>query len=234
MRSRALTLVAAAVILLGGWLAARVFGGRDEYRDLEVRTYALEYLEPSAAGRIVDPYVFPDRGGTVSVDEQTRTVTVRETPEMLSRIAEVLKKYDRPEPSVKLHFRLIEADGRATEDDPRLAEVIEALPPNVFSFKHDRLLGETVMTGVEHGQVGQGVVAGGERYFIEGSIGEVRATDEGGTVRLQVRLVSRDYGEIFTTGVNARLGQLLVLGSAQPNPEHGSLILAVRAELVGP
>jgi hypothetical protein len=34
--------------------------------------------------------------------------------------------------------------------------------------------------------------------------------------------------------VNARIGQLLVLGSAQPDPSRGALILAVKAELIRP
>jgi hypothetical protein len=70
--------------------------------------------------------------------------------------------------------------------------------------------------------------------MIEGTIGEVRTTDDSGTVKLQVSLFADKFGNIFTTGVNARIGQLLVLGSAQPDPERGALILAVRAELERP
>ncbi len=208
--------------------------GGGEGRDLDVRTFQLEYLEPAAAHRIIDPYIFGERGGLVSRDDQTRTITVRETPEMLSRIEEVLKRYDQPEPSVKLHFRLVEANGTVAAEDPRLEEIAAALPADVFRFKNYRLIGETVMTGIEYSGVAQGVVAGGERYMIEGSIGEVRSTDDGGTVKLQVTLHADRYGTIFSTGVNARIGQLLVLGSAQPDPNRGALILAVRADLERP
>ncbi len=61
----------------------------------------------------------------------------------------------------------------------------------------------------------------------------MRAADDSGTVKLQVGLHSDD-GLVFQTGVNARLGQTLVLGSAQPDPASGALILAVQAELVRP
>jgi hypothetical protein len=223
-----------AVLILGGWLVARMFTVSNEYGDLDVQTYQLEFLEPDAANRIIDPYVFPDRGGMISMDAQTRTITVREAPEMLSRIWEVLAKYDLPEPSVKLHFRLVEANGGASPEDPRLEEIVRALPEDVFRFKNYRLIGETVMTGIEWSEVSQGVVADRERYMIEGMIGEVRSTDDSGTVKLQVSLHSNRFGPIFTTGVNARIGQLLVLGSAQPDPERGALILAVRAELDRP
>ena len=37
-------------------------------------------------------------------------------PEMLDRIGEVLKRYDLVDPSVNLHFRLVEANGGVTAD----------------------------------------------------------------------------------------------------------------------
>lgn len=234
MQSKVFTLAMVLVLVLGGWLVARMFTTSDEYGNLEVETFQLEYLEPGAANRIIDPYVFADRGGMVSMDEQTRSITVRETPEMLSRIEEVLERFDQPEPSVKLHFRLVEANGSVSPEDPRLEEIVQALPEDVFRFKNYRLIGETVMTGIEWSEVSQGVVADRERYMIEGKIGEVRATDDSGTVKLQVALYAERFGNVFTTGVNARIGQLLVLGSAQPDPDRGALILAVRAELERP
>ncbi len=234
MQSKIFTLALVLVLLLGGWLVARMFSAGGEYGDLDVRTFQLEYIEPAAGQRIIDPYVFADRGGMISIDQELGTITVRETPEMLSRIEEVLARYDQPEPSVKLHFRLVEANGRATPEDSRLEEIAKALPEDVFRFKNYRLIGETVMTGIEWSGVAQGVVADGERYMIEGSIGEVRTTDDGGTVKLQVALHADRYGPVFSTGVNARIGQLLVLGTAQPDPERGALILAVRAEVERP
>lgn len=234
MQSKVFTLALVVVLLLGGWVVANLFIGGDGYGDLAVETFELEYLEPEAASRIIDPYVFGERGGVSSLDDQTRSITVRETPEMLSRIGEVLKRFDQPEPSVKLHFRLVEANGSVSVEDPRLEEIAAALPEDVFRFKNYRLIGETVMTGIEFSGVSQGVVANGERYMIEGNIGEIRATDNGGTVKLQVTLHADRLGRIFSTGVNARLGQLLVLGSAQPDPDRGALILAVRAELERP
>jgi hypothetical protein len=135
---------------------------------------------------------------------------------------------------VKLYFRLVEANGNVSPEDPRLDEITAALPEDVFRFKNYRLIGETVITGIEWSGVAQRLEADGERYMIEGSIGEVRAADGGGTVKLQVTLNTDRFGAVFSTGVNARIGQLLVLGSAQPDPQLGALILAVRAELERP
>ncbi len=232
MQTKIFTVAMVALVLVAGWTIARGLSGGDEYGDLEVRTYQLEYLEPEAAHRIIDPYVFGDRGGTVSRSDQTRTLTIRETPEMLDRIGEVLQRYDMAEPSVNLHFRLVEANGGVASDDARVEEITEALPQDVFKFQNYRLIGETVMTGIEWSGLAQGVAAGGERYQIEASIGEIRETADGGSVKMEVSLLSDQYGHIFRTAVNAQIGQLIVLGSAQPDPNRGALILAVRVDLV--
>lgn len=204
--------------------------------NLDVRTFELQYIEPGAAATIIDPYVSGDRGGDISVQQETGVITVRESPEMLDRIGEVLAKYDRPEPGVRLHFRLIEANGQGTGTDPELQEIRDALPENVFRFKNYRQIAEAVMTGIEHSSISQAVSSGGTLeqngppYHIEGQIGEIRASGDSGTVQLQIALRMGSF-EFFTTAVNARLGQLLVVGSAQPLPDRGALILTVRPEL---
>ena len=79
---------------------------------LEVRTFTLERLEAEAAFGLVDPYVYRDREGkpgTMSISEGL--ITVRELPENLDRIAEVLEEFDRARAAVRLHFQLIQANG---------------------------------------------------------------------------------------------------------------------------
>ena len=213
-------------------------GACDTGPDLDVRTFELQYIEPRAAATIIDPYVSADRGGEISIQQETGVITVRESPEMLDRIAEVLQKYDRPEPGVRLHFRLIEADGQGAETDSELQDIRDALPEDVFRFKSYRQIAEAVMTGIEYSSISQAVSSEGTLQFrnlpyqIEGQIGEIRASGDSGTVQLQVALKGGGV-EFFKTAVNARLGQLLVVGSAQPLPNRGALILTVRPELDG-
>jgi hypothetical protein len=200
---------------------------------LDVRTIQLEYIGPSAAIRIIDPYVFADRGGMISADEQTRTITVRETPDMLARIEQVLDTYDQPAPSVKLHFRIIEANGNG-ESDPALQDIADALPADVFRFRNYRQIAEAVMMGLEWSSIRQRAAGVGGEFLVEGNIGEVRMAEGGGTVQLEVQLLWDNFGTVFETHVNAREGQLLILGSAQPAADRGALILAVQVELIRP
>jgi hypothetical protein len=223
-----MAMATAMVIALG---AGGCWG--DEYGHLDVRTFQLESIDPGAALRIIEPYVFADRGGMTSIDDQTRTITVRETPEMLEVISQVLETYDQPAPSVKLHFRIIEADGGG-QPDPALQDIADALPTDVFRFRNYRQVAEAVMMGREWTAIRQRAAGVGGEFLVRGEIGEIRVAEGGGTVQLGVELLQDDFGTIFETHVNAREGQLLVLGSAQPNPERGAIILAVQAELVRP
>lgn len=205
----------------------------DEYGHLDVRTFQLEYINPDAAHQIIDPYVFADRGGMTSIDEETRTITVRETPEMLARIEEVLNRYDQPAPSVRLHFRIIEANGNG-ESDPALEDIADALPTDVFRFRNYRQVAEAVMMGREWTSIRQRAAGVGGEFLVDGQIGEVRVAEGGGTVQLGVELLQDSFGTVFQTHVNVREGQLLVLGSAQPDPQRGAIILAVQVELIRP
>jgi hypothetical protein len=227
---KAITLAAAVAMAIVVGLGLTAACARDSTADLDVQTFRLQYLEPPAASRVIDPYVFVDRGGQISIDERTRTITVRETPEMLSRIGEILAEYDKPAPSVRLHFRLIEANGVAGGGE-ELQDIRDALPEGVFRFRNYRQIGEAVMTSVEWSEISQRMSGAGSQYFIRGETGEVRVAEDGGTAQIEIILFSEEDGEIFQTEVNARIGQLLVLGSAQPRAERGALILAVQAEL---
>ncbi len=237
MRRRSTLLTALIAVALG---AMALLNGCEQGKsnaDLEVRSFQLQYIEAAAAQRILDPYVFADRGGMISFDQQSGLITVREIPEMLDRIGEVLQRYDLPEPSVKMHFRIIEADGQSATPDPDLLEVEQALR-DVFRFQNYRQVAEAVMTGLEWSEFQQtvasegGITARGSLYMINGQIGEVRAAQGEGTVQMQVELGHSSLGRAFKTSVNARVGQLLILGSAQVDPDAGALILAVEVDLL--
>lgn len=49
-------------------------------------------------------------------------------------------------------------------------------------------------------------------------------------MNLGIGLITED-GVAFETSVNVRLGRTLILGTAQPNPRRGAMILTVKAEL---
>jgi hypothetical protein len=194
---------------------------------LDVETYTLEYLMPEAAARIIEPYVFGNRGGMVSIAPEIGTITVRESREMLDRIQEVLERYDQPEPSVKLSFRLIEAREKSGETDPNLEDIVSSLPTDILRFQSYRQVSKAQIMGIEFSDVSQLLA---ENLHVRCRIGEIRRSEDSGTVRLEVALMGDRVA--FETAVNARTGQLLILGTAGPPQEDSALILALEVELV--
>ena len=200
---------------------------------LEVRTFELGYLDPSEAAEMIEPYVYHDREknpGRIGLGPGS--ITVRERPDNLSRIAEVLERFDKPEPGVTLHFRLIEADGAAA-GDPAIADVESELR-KVFQYDGYRLIGEGVLRGQEGQVLTQLIATERGDYRLQVRLERVRPQAEGGTIQMGVELNS-EYGFSLGTGLSLAVGpdQTSIIGSARPTPERGAVILTVEAEFDG-
>ncbi len=198
---------------------------------LETRTFELQYMNPEEAVEMVTPYVYADRRGAPgAVTHFSSGITVRETPEILDRIADVLARYDRAKPGVRLHFQIIEADG-FTDADPRIAEVRSALE-ELFRFDGYRLVTETQLALMEATSSEQYVSEGERRFLLGGRVEEVRGSGARASVTLAVHLreESTSLGQISTT-MAVPVGKTVVLGSTKP-PGQPTMILTVRPELV--
>ncbi len=200
---------------------------------IDTRTFALQYIEAGTALGLLDPYVFGDRPnnpGTISATQST--VTVRETPDNLEKIARVLEEYDVPSPWVRLSFQIIEADGAAAVD-PDIAEV-EAELRRLFRYDGYRLVGQAVVSATSRSRVEQAIRSRADpekTFFIEVEVGEIRQIGDTGFVNMHVELRAGVMGGLATQ-INARTGQTVVLGNAQLGGGDGTTILTVTAELV--
>ena len=216
------------------WMPATLFalalGACSSSPQLDTRTYEIQHLDPSTVHGLIDPYVYGDRpGGGGQFSIAGALVTVRETPDNLDKIGRVLAEFDRPRPGVRLTFQLIEANGTTTPN-PEIAEVERQLR-QLFRFDGYRLVGEAVIGGTENSTVSQEFGDTDEPYFIRVGIMSVRGNPDSGSVRLDVQFGTSMGGSLETT-VNARAGQTMVLGNAQLRHDGGTLILAVKPELV--
>lgn len=221
------TAVPGALLVLA--LAATACNGPE----LETRTFQVRYLQPHVVGELIEPYVYVDRegrAGRISVTESA--VTVRETGDNLERIARVLEEYDRPRPTVMLHFQIIRANGSAAPE-PAIADVERELR-RLFRFDGYQLVAETQVGGIQGTGVRQAVgdIESGRGFMIEGGVTEVRTRGEPITVTLDVRLSEANVGEILGTTVTVPAGHSVVLGTAQSPAYEGALILVVRADVV--
>jgi len=197
---------------------------------LETRTFALRHLGPDVAQQIVRPYVYGDRPGAAgAMSSGSGFLTVRETPDNLERIGRVLVEYDRAQPSVRLTFKVIRADG-AARADPSIADLQAALR-SLFRFAGYALVAEGVMTGSAPSQSEQMLSGAGGPYGLRTTIYSVNGRGDSATVQLQVRLTAVGAGE-FETTVGVPVGKTAVLGNVTGGSPNTALILTVRPELV--
>ncbi|MGD8726980.1 MAG: hypothetical protein PVH40_04995 [Gemmatimonadales bacterium] len=198
---------------------------------LETQTFELQYLADWEANQLIEPYVWGDRPGAPgSASSISNMLTVRETSDNLEKIQRVLAEYDRPKPTVRLHFQLIEANGSATTD-PAIADVETELR-KLFRYEGYRLVTEAVVGGTEGSHVEQVVGDGTDQWIVLATIESVRVIGDSGTVQVAAGVRAPGFGA-FQTTVNARFGQTLVVGNAQLTRGGGTLILTVRPEVVG-
>ena len=198
---------------------------------LETQTFELRFLEPHEARDLIRPYVWDDRAGAAGTMSATdNMISVRETGDNLDRIAAVLEEFDLPQPTVRLNFQLIEANG-AAQGDPAIADV-EAELRRLFRYEGYRLVNEAVVGGMEGSHIEQvvGTNWNEEGWIITASIGSVRVIDDSGWVQMEVGVRSPTRGA-FMTRVNARIGQTMVVGNAELMTGGGTLILTVRPEI---
>lgn len=196
---------------------------------LETRTFDLDYLEPTTAYEIIQPYVFEDRPespGKIALSREARTVTVRETRDNLDRIARVLGERDRPRPGVELRFKVIEAGPDSTRTDPAIAD-IEAALRDVFRFRGYRLVGEAVVRAADRSEIRQRI-AGPAAHSIHGILSAVRAEEgSAATARLRFTFWTAHNIRALETTVNLVDRQMIVLGTAGARGDDSAIILAV-------
>jgi hypothetical protein len=131
---------------------------------------------------------------------------------------------------VRLHFQLIEADGPSAPD-PRIAS-LDSLLRGLFRYRGYRLLDEVPMTIADGRTSSTRVRLENRSIGIDVSLDRVRTGPAGGEVDLRVGLTAPGIGRVLETSLTVPLGKTVVLGSGALPSEKGSLIVAVRPELL--
>ncbi len=199
---------------------------------LETRTFALQYLSPGEVSQLLSPYVVADRPGAKgAISVSVSTVTVRETSDNLDRISRVLAQYDRPQPSVRLQFKLIQADG-ASRADSSIRDV-ETQLRSLFRFRGYTLVAEGVITGSPNSGSEQTLAGSGGPYALRAVIQRISGAGDSAVVHLGVELhFPRQPWQSFQTTVGIPAGRTAVLGNVTGSTSSTALILTVRPDLV--
>ncbi len=208
----------------------------DRERGMERRTFELHRLSNEDALALLTPYI--REGGMVS--GKNRLITVREKPDRLKMIEQLLAKYDGLGTAVDvlLDVQVIEADGFTTTDTA-IADIEQTLR-QTFRYRGYRLAGETHIQARESTDfrrtIGGGYVIGQQNpggYILEGSVD--RVTTGGNEQRIPIEIVLRGPsgggGIVEVAGtVTGTIGKPTVLGQSTGD---GAVILVIRPSLAG-
>lgn len=201
----------------------------DKTRGMEVRTYTLNRLTIDDAGSIIQPYIRD--GGYYS--GKNRLITIREKPDRLKVIEDLLKKYDGLGDAVDivLNVQIIEANG-FTERDSAIADIEQTLR-ETFKYRGYRLAGETRILARE-GTAFRTTTAG--NFMLEGEVARVAMSGEEQRVPIELRLMrrpaSQDGQAIELAGtITGTIGKPTVLGQST---NQGAVILVIRPSIAKP
>jgi hypothetical protein len=206
-------------------LVLLTLGACDKKRGMEVKTFELSRLSTDEAMTLLTPYV--SEGGYIS--GKNKLLSVRERPERMKVIDELLKKYDGIGEAVDLllEFRVIEANG-FTQVDSSIADVEPTLR-SMFRYRGYKLIGETQVRSREDGSFTQTA----PEFRINGAVQRVRAA--GNEMRLPLRVSLEVPGQAgrgtkaeLESTVTATIGKPLILGQSTGG---GAYILVLRASI---
>jgi hypothetical protein len=205
----------------------------DRERGMERKTFELHRLSNDDAVALLTPYI--REGGMVS--GKNRLITVREKPDRMKMIEQLLSKYDGLGEAVDvvLDVQVIEADG-FTATDTAIADIEQTLR-QTFRYHGYRLAGETHIQAREgttfRRSIGNGFVMGQQDkgFMLEGAVDRVSTTGNEQRIPIQIQLrgpAGEGFVEVAGT-VTGTVGKPTVLGQST---SKGAVILVIRPSVV--
>lgn len=200
----------------------------------EVRVFQLRFKPAREAASVVEPLLSPD--GSLLIQPRANTLTVRDTPAVQKRVAEVLASFDQPPETYRIRLRLILAS-TAPPTPGAASPLIEGVGKElseVFRFTSYQEL-DTLLLAATDGATVEAEAAG--RYYLKFSLrGASRERDR---VQLQGFELYRktrnpDGSEglrlLLRTTLSLRLKQTGILGAARSEAANQALVLVFWAE----
>ena len=220
---RNLKLVLAAVALV---IVVNCEGGGTD--GVTTRRIMLANISADDAHMAIEPYL----GDAKVMIRQTKSpsaLTITAPPAKLEQLVQLLQQLDQPPPKVQLRFQIVEADGFTTSDSA-IADVEVALR-ELFRFRGYRLATEAMVSGQAGNTLQQTVLLRDQiPVTLTVEVPSVRRTSDAAAVEMRIVMTVGNTNAL-STAVTVPSGQTVVLGSARPLPNIGTLILVVRPQI---
>jgi len=202
--------------------------------DQELRVFQLHFRPAREAAVLVEPLLSP--GGSVLLQPSLNSITVRDNPEVLRRVAEALASWDVAPISYKVRVRVLLA---STDSPPpgKAAPLISGIGAELtklFHFTDYREVATLQVTAADGSVV---EVAAGDRYHLRFAVRGV-AQDPERVQLAQLQLARRDRGPdnaevlrpLMRATVTLLMKQPSVLGGARAENANQALFLVLWAE----
>ena len=188
-------------------------------RGMETKTYTIARLTQEEALQLLTPYI--REGGYLS--GKSHLITVREKPDRLAVIEDLLKKYDGGGvvQDVVMRIQIVEANG-FTARDSSIADIEQTLR-EMFKYKGYRLAGEALVRAREESPFEQQVSG----HKITGTVGRLMA-DRGPIMITLWDNTGRT--QLLSSTVTATMNKPVVLGQSS---DGGAIILIIRPSIAG-
>ncbi|MDZ7338164.1 MAG: carboxypeptidase regulatory-like domain-containing protein [candidate division KSB1 bacterium] len=203
-------------------------------RALTTRSFDIKYKDPEELAVMIRQFL--SSAGEAVPSNKLRALTVRDWPERLDKVAELLARYDVPPKQVRVDVHLFLADGTEQSGGAipsELSPVVGKLR-NLFRYEHFSLLGSGTAI-VYSGEMCALDVALAERSHASCRIAQVEYVPEGaGVVRLEKFAMSGQSPAPVNlmTSLNVPLGEFVVVGRASTKGAQQAAVAVVKAELV--
>jgi hypothetical protein len=186
---------------------------------METKTYVISRLTQEEALQLLTPYI--REGGYLS--GKSHLITVREKPDRIAVIEDLLKKYDGGGvvQDVAMRIQIVEANG-FTARDSSIADIEQTLR-EMFKYQGYRLAGEALVRAREDSRFEQQVGA----YKVSGAVGRVLADRGPVTIVLADKTGAR---QLLSSTVTMTMNKPVVLGQSS---DGGAIILIIRPSLAG-
>jgi hypothetical protein len=201
--------------------------------DQQLRVFQLHFRPAREAAALVEPLLSAE--GSVLLQPSLNAVTVRDTPEVLQRVAQALSSWDVAPASYKVRVRLLATTDPQPPGKPApLIEGIGSELKELFHFTNYQEVA-TLQVTASDGSVVE--VAAGERYHLRFTVRGV-PQDPDRVQLAQLQLSRRDRGaddvEVLHPLVRATVTLVVkqpsVLGGARAENANQALFLVLWAE----
>jgi hypothetical protein len=193
---------------------------------LVAQSFALKHQKATEAIQLV--YSMLSAEGTVSLQPRSNTLIVRDTPQVVQRIEQVLRTFDHPALPLRLELIIVKASRNPPGSAPRPSDLPEPLAQRLrawLPYDSYEKQGEAVVSTLEGEAAFFGV---GGYYEVSFRVGTI---EKGRRIKLSDFRITRPQAqgktELIRTTLNLVLDQTLNLGLAKSEGSREALMVVL-------